>query len=357
VTRETLAQQHHHYHPLRIARVIDETADARSFVLEIPAELAEAFRYEAGQHLTFKIAWRGQELLRCYSLASSPDCESEHKVTVKRIDDGRISNWLNERLKEGDRVLVLPPAGRFVLRPSGREIVCFAGGSGITPVISLIKSALAASGRRLKLVYANRDAASIIFRAELDALAARHPERLAVVHSLDVRDGFLTPERVRAEAAGREEAEFYLCGPGSFMDAVESGLDAAGVPRERVFKEVFVSPDDPQAHARDDAARAAEAEAGGGACRSIAITLDGETRELPYTPGKTVLETAVEAGLQAPFSCQDAYCSCCMAKLVAGEVKMRKNDCLNARDLADGWVLCCQSIPQTASVHIDWDQS
>jgi 3-ketosteroid 9alpha-monooxygenase subunit B len=294
--------------------------------------------------------------LRCYSLASSPDCEREHKVTVKRIAGGRASSWMNDNVAAGDVVRVLPPAGRFVLREGERELLLFAGGSGITPVIALIKTALVTTRRRLRLVYANRDEASIIFRAELAELERRHPDRLEVVHSLDVRDGFLTPERVRRELAGREEAELYLCGPGAFMEVVEQGIAAAGVPGARVYKEVFVSPED-EAPTPEQLARARAADAGARGCVRVRVTLDGVEHVLAYAPGKTLLETAREAGLEPPFSCQDAYCSCCMAKLKSGEVQMRKNDCLTARDLESGWVLTCQSVPQTEEVHVSWDES
>jgi 3-ketosteroid 9alpha-monooxygenase subunit B len=354
VSAETLTQQHHHYHALRVARVIDETPDARSFVLEVPPELAEVFAYQAGQHLTFRVHFQGGELLRCYSLSSSPDEEREHKVTVKRIEGGRVSNWMNDNVSPGDAVQVLPPAGRFVLRTAERPVVLFSGGSGITPVIALIKSALLRTERRMKLIYANRDAASIIFEAELDALGARHPDRLHVVHSLDNRDGYLTPERVSAHVQGYADAHFYLCGPGGFMQAVEQGLDAAGIPRDVVFKELFVSPEDDVPTA-EELASTAEADAGAAGCETVVVTVDGARHELAYEPGKTVLQTARDAGVQPPFSCEDGYCSCCMAKLIEGQVKMRKNDCLTPRDLEEGWVLACQSVPQTRTVVIDWD--
>jgi 3-ketosteroid 9alpha-monooxygenase subunit B len=354
VSEETLTQQHHHYHALRVARVIDETPDARSFVVEIPPERVEAFAYQAGQHLTFKVRFDGRDLLRCYSLSSSPECESEHKVTVKRIAGGSVSNWMNDNVSAGDVVQVLPPAGRFVLREADRPLVLFAGGSGITPVISLIKSALVRTARPMKLVYANRDAASIIFEAELRELRTRHADRLEVVHSLDDSDGYLTSERVQAQLAGHADAHFYLCGPGAFMEAVEQGLEAAGIPRDAVFKELFVSPEDDVPTA-EERASTAEADAGAAGCETLLVTVDGATHELAYEGGKTVLQTARDAGVQPPFSCEDGYCSCCMAKLIEGEVKMRKNDCLTPRDLEDGWVLACQSVPQTKTVKIDWD--
>jgi 3-ketosteroid 9alpha-monooxygenase subunit B len=358
VSGETYAQQHHHYHRLRVARVVEETADARSFVIEIPDDKKELFAYLAGQYLTFRVPFEGRELVRCYSLSSSPVCDDEHKVTVKRIADGRISNWMNDRLAAGSEVDVLPPAGRFVLREGETQtpMLLFAGGSGITPVISLIKTALATTGRRMKLVYANRDEASIIFREELEALRQANPERLEVVHSLDDRDGFLDSERAARFAAETREAEFYLCGPGAFMEVVERGLEAADVPRPQVFKEVFVSPEEDEPD-EEDLARAAAADAGSTGCETLVVTLEGKTVELPYEPGKTVLESARGAGLEPPFSCEDGYCSCCMAKLVEGQVEMRKNDCLTDRDLEDGWRLTCQSVPQSRVVKVDWDAS
>lgn len=353
---ETLAQKHHHYHPLRIARVVEETADARSFVVEVPPDLVDVFQYDAGQHLTFKVQVGDEELLRCYSLASSPDCESEHKVTVKRIADGRVSQWMNDNLREGDIVHVLPPAGRFVLRESARPIVLFGGGSGITPVIALVKSALVKTDRRLKLIYANRDQASVIFADELEALRDKHPQRLEIIHSLDDRDGFLTAQRVRDLVGDDTGAHFYLCGPGAFMEVAEQGLEDARVTPDCVFKELFVSPEDDEPTA-EDRARAAEADAGAAGCQKLVVTVDGATHEIPYAEGKTVLETARDAGVEPPFSCEDGYCSCCMAKLVEGQVKMRKNDCLTQRDLDQGWVLTCQSVPQTTTVKVDWDAS
>jgi 3-ketosteroid 9alpha-monooxygenase subunit B len=332
--------------PLRVARVIDETHDARSFVFEVPPELAARFRYRAGQFLSFKVPHAGKVLTRSYSLSSSPDCEREHKITVKRVDGGRVSQWMNDDVKPGDTLWVTPPAGLFVLNDKRRRIVFFAGGSGITPVISLVKTALATTDRRLELVYANRDARSIIFEAELDALRCGSGGRLTVVHSLDDRDGLLDVDRVKRLVVDASEADFYLCGPGAFMDTVERALAALHVPSEQVHIERFVSPADP-----DDVVREATlAVPDEGVPDSITIVLDGEAREVPYRPGERVLEAARRAGLDPPFSCEEGYCSCCMAKLTRGRVKMVANDCLTPDLLAEGWVLTCQS--QCVSKHV-----
>jgi 3-ketosteroid 9alpha-monooxygenase subunit B len=336
--------------PLRVARVIDETHDARSFVLEVPPELAARFRYRAGQFLSFKIPLAGKILTRSYSLSSSPECDSEHKVTVKRVEGGPVSNWMNDRVKPGDRLMVTPPAGLFVLNQKRRRIVFFAGGSGITPVISLIKTALATTDRRLELHYANRDARSIIFEAELEALRRKSGGRLSVTHSLDDRDGFFDQGRVKHAAVDALEADFYLCGPGPFMDTIERALAALHVPAEQIHIERFVSPADPDDVIREAAAAAPDE----GAPEAIAIVLDGAVHEVPYRAGERVLAAARRAGLDPPFSCEEGYCSCCMAKLVRGRVKMAANDCLTPDLLAEGWILTCQSECTSQHVRIEY---
>src|SRR5690242_4635237 len=179
------------FHPLSVAEVIEETHDAKSIVFAIPDALRQVFRYRAGQFLTLEVPWAGAILRRCYSLASSPQCDPAPKVTVKRVADGRVSNWLNDNVRKGDMLSVLPPEGRFVLTDTDAPLVLFAGGSGITPVISLIKTALATGSRPIALLYANRDARSIIFRHELEALSAKHPGRIFVDHHLDDEKGFV----------------------------------------------------------------------------------------------------------------------------------------------------------------------
>jgi len=344
---------HHEYHDLAVEKVIEETADARSVVFRIPADVADTFRYKAGQFLTVKVPYDGKDLVRCYSLASSPDCESEHKVTIKRVVDGRISNWINDSLSAGDVMKVLPPGGLFTLRDGTHPVVLFAGGSGITPVISIIKTALETTGRALKLVYANRDRGSIIFEEELQKLAAREPARLEVVHSLDDVDGFLDVERVTREVTGFEDAEFYVCGPGVFMDVVEEALEALGTPGERIHIERFVSPPDPDAAAAAHAEEAAEI-AGDVAPETINVQLDGETHDVAYERGQTVLVSCQKAGLEPPFSCTDGFCGCCMAQLTAGEVRMINNDFLSDKEVKDGWVLTCQSVPLTRACGVKY---
>jgi 3-ketosteroid 9alpha-monooxygenase subunit B len=335
-------------HELRVARVVAETHDAISIVLEVAPELAQAFRYRAGQFLTFKVPWQGRVLVRSYSLSSSPDVDREIKVTVKRVDGGRISNWMNDTVRPGTPLMVVPPAGLFVLQPDARrDLVFFSGGSGITPCISLIKTALATTRRRMRLVYCNRDAHSIIFERELADLCRRHPDRLTVHHSLDDEHGFLGEADVAAEARAALDRDFYLCGPTAFMDTVEHALRGLGVARERIHIERFISPPDHEA-------AAPAPQPGEAAPRAITVVLEGKAHEVPYQAGERVLHAARRAGLEPPFSCEEGYCSCCMAKLISGKVEMAANDCLTPELLAEGWVLTCQSRCVSEGVRIEY---
>ena len=340
-------------HALRVARTIQETDDAVSIVFEIPDALKERFHYEAGQFLSFKLPFDGQVLVRSYSLASSPDTDAEPKVTVKRVDDGRISNWMNDHVKAGTELMVVPPAGLFVLGDSDRDLLLFSGGSGITPCISIIKTALATTQRKVTLLYANRDARSVIFEAELEALAKEHGERLQVVHSLDDRDGFITDEVVARTLGSERDREIYLCGPGAFMATVEAALLELGLHTDQIHIERFVSPPDPGAHTEDDAAPATQAD-GAAAPSQVTLVLDGTTHEVPYEAGERVLSAARRAGLDPPFSCEEGYCSCCMAKLVEGDVRMETNDCLTPDLLDEGWVLTCQATCTGKKVRLEY---
>lgn len=338
----------HHYHDLVVGRVIRETADASSVVFEIPPELAPVFEYHSGQFLTLQIPVAGKTLYRCYSLASSPATDGEHKVTVKRVADGRVSNWINDNLKAGDTVKVLPPAGLFVLGTGRSDLLLFAGGSGITPVISILKTALADTAtppRRVRLVYANRDEASVIFRSELDELASRYPDRLEIVHRLDVRDGFIDDAAVRRSIEGRAGNEVYICGPGPFMDTVERTLLAAGTPAASVHIERFASLDN-----EDEVAGA------GAALRKVELSLDGATQTIEVRDGETVLHAAKRCGLEPPSSCESGFCGCCMARLQRGKVHMLHNDFLSPAELEEGWVLTCQAVPDSDDCSVEYPE-
>ncbi|HTO06755.1 MAG TPA: ferredoxin--NADP reductase [Myxococcota bacterium] len=345
----------HAFHTLRIAAVVQETPDTRSFAFEVPPALAELFRYVPGQFLTFEVPFQGMRLHRCYSLSSAPECDSLPQVTVKRVERGRVSNWFNDQLANGSTIDVKPPEGLFVLRrgEAERPLVMFGGGSGITPILSLLKSALVSTRRSVKLVYANRDRDSIIFRDELERWRARYPDRLSVHHHLDAERGFMHAQNVKDAFAGLEHADFYICGPGPFMDIVEGSLEERRVGADgHVFIERFVSPTDPDRASGE----AAATPAAGSAVTHFSCTLDKQRHEIPTQPGESLLAAARRAGLEPSFSCEEGYCGSCMAQLRRGKVQMRVHDALTAKDLAKGWILACQArLEGDEPVEIDFD--
>jgi len=335
------------YHPLRIAKIIQETPDARSFVLDVPADLADKFRYRAGQFLTFKVPHGEGAFNRCYSLSSAPEADGQMKVTVKRVTGGKGSNWFNDALKEGVTIDVLPPAGRFVLGDNELPLLLFGGGSGITPMMALIKSALKGGARRMRLFYANRDKPSIIFDAELLHLIASHPSRLEVIHHLDAEQGLTQPAEVLGALKGFEGAEAFLCGPGPFMDMVEKTLLGAGMPRDRVRLERF--------EASGNDAVPVEQEEGDVIPSHITIHFEGKTHKVPYKKGQTILEAARGAGLNPLSSCEEGFCASCAAKSIKGKIVLAKNDIYTDDDLANNWILTCQGHCFGPEVEITYD--
>jgi ferredoxin-NADP reductase len=269
---------------------------------------------------------------------------------VKRVAGGRVSNWLLDEVVEGDELSLTLPAGVFTLRDHPTPIVAFAGGSGITPVISVIKSALATTDRRVRLLYANRDERSVIFRDALDALVAEHGDRLQVEHHLDVEQGFVHSDLVRAFVGDDLDADFYLCGPAPFMDVIEDALDLAAVPSAQVFVERFAFA---ASALHEEPAESTTADHG--VTGTVTIVLGGRATEVRYQEGETFLETARRAGLRAPFSCESGSCATCMARLEVGEAKMRVNNALMPDEVAEGWVLTCQGLPTSPTAKVVYE--
>ncbi|MDL4816362.1 ferredoxin--NADP reductase [Actinomadura opuntiae] len=321
----------HGFHPVRITRVIDETADARTYALDAP------FPYQAGQFLTF----RACGALRSYSMSSSPDTDAELRTTVKRVPGGLVSNWMLDNLAPGDLVEVTRPAGAFCLRETSAPLVAFCGGSGITPIASLVKSALATTDRRVRVLAADRDADSVIFRDELAELAARHPGRFEIEHHLDAESGFVTADRVRGFTGADQDADFYICGPAPFMDLVERALLSLGVGEDRIFIERFTAVEDEPAGPEKEG--------------TVTIVLSGKRQTIPQRAGETLLQSARRAGLTPPFSCEAGNCATCMAQVTEGEAKMRVNNALEDDEVAEGWVLTCQGEPMTEHVTVVYE--
>ncbi len=329
---------------LRIKQVIRETADAVSLVLDIPGPSRDRFRYLAGQFVTIRVGVGGVEHRRCYSMSSSPAVDPDLRITVKRDRDGLVSNWLNDTASVGDVLNVSPPDGRFVLADTARDLVTFAGGSGITPVFSLVQSALAAGTRKARLFYANRNLESVIFRDLLAGLTATHGGRFEVQHHLDDLDGVVSPQLIAEFIGNRADADYYVCGPAPFMDTVEQVLLEAGIPKRQVHLERFtvasVPPPDPAAPVVTE---------------EVTIELGRSTVTAPYRAGNTLLQTARLAGLKAPSSCETGSCGTCMAQVVEGSARMLNNDALDDDEVAEGWVVTCQALPTSRRVRVVYE--
>jgi 3-ketosteroid 9alpha-monooxygenase subunit B len=336
---------------LTVADVVVETPDARSVVFEIPAEHAEAFRYSAGQFLTLKIpSDRTGSVARCYSLSSAPH-ENRVQVTVKRTDGGYGSSWVCSSLRPGMTVDVLAPAGVFCPASVDEDFLLFAGGSGITPVMAILKTALEQGSGRVVLVYANRDESSVIFAGELASLAKRYGDRLVVVHWLESVQGLPDVSQLRGLATAYTSHEAFLCGPAPFMAAAREALGQLGVPRDRVHVEKFTSL---TGNPFEDAP-VEEEPASDEAPASLTVSLDGDTRSMAWPRRRKLLDHLLDAGMDAPYSCREGQCSACACRVVSGEVKMLHNEVLDAEDIADGIVLACQSLPVTDDVSISYE--
>lgn len=350
---------------LRVVDVVEEAGDARSIVLEAD----EPVSYRSGQFLTVAVpSDRTGTVARCYSLSSAPHETELLKITVKRTVEGYGSNWICDNVEPGQTLTVLPPSGIFTPADLDADLLLFAGGSGITPIISIVKSALAQGSGKVLLVYANRDEASVIFANELAALADKHADRFVVMHWLESVQGLPTSEHMKAIAAEFTDRDAFVCGPGPFMSGVVDALKALGFPRERRHQEKFISlGGNPFGDLVEDIAgeiEAAETEAPDEAApgtplrtapASLEGDLDGEEFSFDdWAPDKPLLDFLLQKGLKAPYSCRQGECSACACLVTEGEVVMRNNDVLDGDDLADGIRLACQSLPVSDSVRITY---
>lgn len=356
---------------LEVVEVVAETADACSISFAVPGDAREQFAYRPGQFLTLAVpSDQTGVAARCYSLSSSPIDGGPLTITVKRTVDGYASNWVCDHLRAGSRLRVLPPSGIFTPASLDADLLLFAGGSGITPMMSITRTALAQGSGRIVLFYANRDERSVIFAAELSRLAAEHPDRLSVVHWLESVQGLPTQEQVRAFAAGFATYDAFVCGPAPFMKMTVAALRELEFPRERRHQEKFVSlGGNPFGDAVEQAVAAhdielAEQEAGEPAAAAagtpagtvhLEVELDGETYVYDdWSPTTPLLDHLEAKGVKAPYSCREGECSACAVRLLEGEVAMARNDVLDELDLADGIRLGCQSVPVTDVVRVTY---
>jgi 3-ketosteroid 9alpha-monooxygenase subunit B len=352
VTDEPLGS---HVLELELADVVEETDDARSLVFTVPdgAEVpAERLRYAPGQFLTLRVpSDRTGSVARCYSLCSSPFTDDRLTVTVKRTADGYASNWLCDHAHAGMKIHVLAPSGTFVPKTLDTDFLLLAAGSGITPMMSICKSALAEGSGKVVLIYANRDENSVIFGPALRELSEKYPERLVVVHWLETVQGLPSATTLATLIAPYTGHDAYICGPGPFMAAAEEAVKGAGMPAGRVHIEVFKSLDsDPFA-----AVVIEEDDSDEGPATAI-VTLDGETHEVRWPRNAKLLDVLLDKGLDAPFSCREGHCGACAVLKKSGDVEMDVNDVLEQSDLDEGLILGCQARPRSDSVEVTYDE-
>jgi ring-1,2-phenylacetyl-CoA epoxidase subunit PaaE len=356
------------FHPLRIREVRPETVDAVSVAFEVPPELREAYRFTQGQFVTLKAHIDGEETRRSYSICvgvTDYDRDGELRIGIKRVRGGRFSNFAFDTLQPGHTIDVMTPDGRFFTHlnaENGKQYVAFAGGSGITPVLAIIKTTLETEPRStFALVYGNRSVDSIMFAETLEDLKNRFMNRFALYHVLsddlqevELFNGVLDEAKCAAfletllPANGIDEA--FICGPAPMMDAAERALRSAGVAEEKIHVERFGSPlpqaGVPPVEITENTPTA-----------DLEIVLDGKTRRLrlPYE-GVSLLDVGLRAGLALPYACKGGVCCTCRAKVLEGEVKMDRNYTLEEQEIRDGFVLTCQCHPVSERVVVSYDE-
>lgn len=356
------------FHSLTVADVRQETADAVSIAFTVPAELKQEFSFIQGQYVTLKLSVAGEEIRRSYSICSSPVAETELRIAAKRVEKGKGSTYLTEQVKVGDRMEVMTPMGGFytALNASNKKnYVLFAGGSGITPMFSIIKSVLKAEpASTITLFYGNLNEAATIFKAAIDELAAANKARFSVHYIFDkpaqplaeLYTGMMSKEKILALIENHVglnlDNEFFICGPTPMMQNAEDVLiNTLKQAKSKVHLEYFT--------ATLDAAQSAEpVTTGGRVVSQVTIILDGDEQTVELaSDGKTILDAAMDADLDAPFACKGAVCCTCRAKVMEGKVHMKANFALTEEEVAEGFILTCQSHPITPVVVVDYDQN
>jgi ring-1,2-phenylacetyl-CoA epoxidase subunit PaaE len=354
----------------KISDIRRETADCVSVAIELPAEAKDIFKYTQGQYITFKVNVNGEELRRSYSICTSPVTDSEIRVAVKKVEGGRVSTFFNEKLKVGDVLPVMPPMGNFhtpLKSENKKHYVLFAGGSGITPMLSILKTTLDAEIQsKVTLFYGNQDEDAIIFKAELDRLESKFEGRLKVYHILNEpkkeenkKDhlfvGIMMPEKNKDLMDKfiniNDDIEVFICGPAGMMAAVEETCHLLNVDKKRVHLEYFSAPAD-----TSETVEVAEGAKDATFESKVKIISDGEEYELTLGADDTILDAALDANIDAPYACRGGSCCTCRAKLLEGKVVMKVNYALLDWEVEDGYILTCQSIPVTPHVVVDYDQ-
>jgi len=358
-----------HFHPLMVKDVRKETTDCVSVAFDIPDKLKKDFRFTQGQSLTMRVTLNGEEVRRTYSICSSP-LENEWRVAIKKKDGGLFSSFANAELKKGDVLEVMEPVGKFYtdLHPEHhKQYVAFAAGSGITPVMSIIKTTLATEpASRFTLVYGNRSKHSIIFFDELEGLKNLYMDRFSMIHILSrermdaaLNFGRIDPDKLKEldKIIGyRNVDEFFICGPEQLIFCIKDFLEGWGIDKKKIHFELFTSPGEKRSTV-DRRLSAADINKVAGAKSVVSIKVDGRSFsfDLPLGSDTTLLDAALQQGADLPYACKGGMCCTCKAKLKEGEVSMDVHWGLEEEEIEKGYILTCQSHPKTEKVTIDFD--
>jgi len=358
-----------HFHQLQVKDIRRETASCISVAFDIPLPLKTTFAFTQGQNITIKTLIDGEELRRSYSICSSP-LEDELRIAVKKVPAGKFSSWANLHLEKGSLLAVLPPTGKFFTALDAgnkKNYMAFAAGSGITPLLSIIKTTLATEpGSSFTLIYGNKNRASIIFKEELEALKNKFINRFSVHHILS-REKTETPlNQGRIDAVKCSSIfqhlidikscdEFFLCGPEAMIFCVKDYLEQKGIERNKIHFELFTVPGQNRSAVLSQAPEMKNVFEG--KLSNVTIKLDGIAFDfdLPYD-GEAILDAALKLGADLPFACKGGVCATCRAKLVAGQVSMDNNYALEPEEIKKGYILTCQSHPRSEKIIIDFDQ-
>jgi ring-1,2-phenylacetyl-CoA epoxidase subunit PaaE len=354
------------FQKLRVLKVVHETDDAITIHFENPDK--SIYTYLPGQYLTLKVEVNGKNYNRAYSLCSCPPQDSHLAVTVKRTTGGIVSTYLNEHLREGAYIDVLPPLGNFVAKlNSGQQkhYILIGAGSGITPLMAILRTALCTESQsKVTLLYGNRTSGSIIFKKALEELVAQNPDRLKVIHSLSQADagwtghsGRLTRGKIKdlLQPILQENSlakEYFICGPSAMMDEAGHALKEMGIAADKVHQEHFSAP---LTHPMDEEPKAAES-SNEVREQKVTVILEGEEREISVGPNESILEACLDNDLDPPYACMIGSCCTCKAKLLSGSVIMDDREGLTDEEIADGFVLTCQSHPTSPNVKVSYDE-
>lgn len=350
------------FNSLKVIDIAQETADAVSVAFEIPNNLNEEYRFKQGQYLTLKFIIKGEELRRSYSICSATD-EKELRVAIKKVKDGKISNYIADTMKTGDVIEVMTPMGNFFTEMDAvnkKNYILFAGGSGITPMFSILKTVLRKEPQsKITLFYGNNEESSIIFKKQIDELEKLNADRLKIIYVLnaapanhpELLKGLMTKEKnialIKNHITTFENNEYFICGPTLMMDNVMAALKELKIDETKIHIEYFTAPVN-----ADDINPSTDTVKGA----SATIIMDGDEHVVELEENETVLEAAIRIGLDAPYACQGGSCCTCRALLQAGKVDMAVNYALSSSEVKQGFILTCQSRPTTPNVIVNYDK-